>query len=74
MAIKSSTTGTTYQNKSYPKLMLSTEKDFVVLFEVPSVGTVVHTTVKAYPLGYHSNSWVNRGFVDYNGTITLENE
>lgn len=59
---------------AYPKLMISKSGAMVVLFTEIGQGTVVGT-YQGYkkPLGYHSESFYMGDFVDFHGTVTIQN-
>lgn len=58
----------------YPRLMecvVGGDKGTVVLFYGPNKGTVV--SGDGSPIGYFSSAWNMLNFVEFHGTITLEN-
>ena len=64
------TMGYAPKNK-FPKLMINTSKDLVVLFYKEGYGQVVHTEGSNYYVGEHSQTWNSQVFVDFHGTITI---
>lgn len=46
------------KDKLYTFPLLSQNYDgYIVLFTSRTEGTVIHSTINKYPLGYHSNDW-----------------
>lgn len=58
----------------YPCLRISEKSGNVVLFEREGYGVVVDKGGSTYSVGYYSNDWDMDVFLDYGGSITLENE
>jgi hypothetical protein len=59
--------------KNFPKLMTSRHTGSVVLFTKKGVGTVVHTGTSNNVMGDVSQDWDMSAFVDFNGSVCLEN-
>lgn len=59
---------------SFPKLMLNIEKGFVVLMKTEyGEGFVVNSEDDSFPVGYTTNAWSMKKFIDFNGKIVLSN-
>ena len=63
----------TTKNKTYPKLMISTKTDTIVLMVRHSEGFIVHDNHSVKPIGDYSETWIMNNFVDYNGVVELSN-
>ena len=59
--------------KKYPKLMQS-DNGLMVLFTESSEGFVLYDGGSDYCIGYHSSTWHDDGFKDFDGTVELNND
>jgi len=57
----------------FPKLMISTETNLIVLMVTQGKGTVVGNPTKENQLGSFSTDWI-KVFVDFTGSICLQNK
>lgn len=55
----------------YPKLMISKDRQDLILFRSKSIGTVIESN--HHEVGYMSNCWVSEDFEDFQGVVVLEN-
>lgn len=62
------------KKQNYPKLMISNDNDFVVLFTDRGHGFVVHSSKGDREIGFVSVDWNMNIFEDFNGDLTLRNE
>lgn len=60
-------------NRAYPKLMISTITNQIVLFSSSTRGIAVNDT-KYYLSGHLAIDWAISNFVDYQGSVTLSND
>ncbi len=60
--------------KPFPKLMIDSQNNTIVLMTELWSGPVVGNATKQQPLGYYLGSWIPQNFTDYTGTITLSND
>jgi hypothetical protein len=58
----------------YPKLMISTLDQTIVLMEKPSEGVIIKNGCKTNKLGHYSTNWDMYNFIDFKGSITLQNK
>ena len=59
----------------FPKLMIGTTSQCIVLFRSPKTGVVVYQGKHYdYPLGFDSGAWDMEYFTDFNGSVTLSND
>lgn len=56
---------------AYPKLMISEDKNIVVLFYELGRGQVVFSSSPVFSLGEYSESWRQSFYEDFHGTITI---
>ncbi len=58
----------------FPKLMIyAQDLYFIVMFEQPSIGTVVYSETKQWYIGEQFSDWVMDKFTDYNKEVVLKN-
>ena len=74
MAIKSKESSTGIKAISFPKLMISNNGTVVLMNEDASGTALTSNRTSFYKVGHYATDWIMGSFVDYNGTITLENE
>ncbi len=60
--------------KPFPKLMISSQNNTIVLMVNQGSGSVVGNAIKLQPLSFYSESWMMQNFTDYTGTVTLSND
>ncbi len=63
-----------YKEKPYyPLLLEGVETGVVVLFAEDACGTVIHTGLGVDPVGYYRETWNIKEFLEFDGSILLEN-
>lgn len=63
------------ENLPFPKLMLTTKDNFIVFFNEEGKGTVVslgNYKSDFLKVGQYHNDFIMKNFVDFKGTITIE--
>ena len=71
MAITSTKRGRS--GTEFPKLMAHIAYEYIVLFEGPTSGMIVHTEDKDFPVGKMFHELEEEEFVNYQGEICLHN-
>ena len=61
------------KDEVFPKLMVSSIDDIIVLFTNPKVGCVMGNPTNVHQLLYWSNHWDMPSFHDFKGIIKLSN-
>ena len=74
MAIEIKINNKNKSNADYPKLMVGTETNEIVLFTDKTKGTVLNTEQDGRKIGQHITDWGPECFKDYNGSIALSNK
>lgn len=76
MAITSRKQDRSKQQESYPILKKSINYNRIVLFIAPNNGIVVYDNSKfqSCNIGYHSTTFDETLFIDFDGKVVLENE
>lgn len=73
MKITTTNNTTKHLIKPYPKLMVSAKTKLIVLFIDYAEGTLIDIgNKKNFTIGEWSNDWDMESFVDFKGSITLE--
>lgn len=66
----------TYVNKEpapgpFPKMMISENHKYIVLFQEEGEGCVVHSSTPVAFVGENISNWDMSGFKDFHGTVTI---